>query len=49
MLGAVHEVMGGGPDSGHGVAAASFVGGILARTEGPVIRTQTDRHYLFGC
>jgi len=43
MLGAVHEVLGGGPDSVHGAAAASFLGGILARTEGPVIWTFVRR------
>ena len=43
MLGAVHEVMGGGPDSVHGAAAASFVGGILARTQGPIIWTFVRR------
>lgn len=43
MLGAVHEVMGGGPDSVHGAAAASFAGGILARTQGPVIWTYVRR------
>jgi protein ImuA len=36
-LGAIHEVHGGGADLVHGAAAVSFIGGILARTAGPII------------
>ncbi|HLZ67170.1 MAG TPA: damage-inducible protein [Aliidongia sp.] len=36
-LGAVHEVIGGGPDAGFGATATMFIGGILARTNGPII------------
>lgn len=36
-LGAVHEVIGGGPDASFGAAATLFLGGILARTRGPII------------
>ena len=43
MLGAMHEVMGGGADSMHGAAAASFAGGVLARTQGPIIWTYVRR------
>lgn len=38
-LGAVHEVIGGGPDLGQGASAALWIGGILARTSGVVIWT----------
>ncbi|GGF18058.1 hypothetical protein GCM10011611_24870 [Aliidongia dinghuensis] len=37
MLGAVHEVLSGGPDLTHATAAVIFVAGILARTCGTVI------------
>jgi protein ImuA len=37
LLGALHEVAGGGPDTEHGAAAALFLAGVLARTEGPVL------------
>jgi len=37
VLGAVHEVFGGGPDLLHGAAVTAFVGGILARSSGAVI------------
>lgn len=43
MLGAMHEVMGGGADSMHGAAATSFAGGVLARTQGPIIWTYVRR------
>ena len=43
MLGAIHEVLGGGPDSVHGAASASFLGGIPAQTQGPVIWTFVRR------
>jgi protein ImuA len=36
-FGAVHEVIGGGPDASFGAAATLFLGGILARTRGPII------------
>jgi protein ImuA len=36
-LGALHEVAGAGPDTEHGAAAALFLAGVLARTEGPVL------------
>ena len=35
--GAVHEVAGAGPDTEQGAAAALFLGGLLARMEGPVL------------
>lgn len=43
-LGALHEVVGGGPGTVDGAAAALFSAGIAARTEGPVfwICTQPD-------
>ena len=37
LLGALHEVAGSGPDTEHGAAAALFLGGLLARTQGPVL------------
>lgn len=37
MLGALHQIEGGGPDLAHGAAAAVFVAGILARLPGPVL------------
>jgi protein ImuA len=37
MLGAVHEVFGGGPDLLHGAAVTAFIGGVLARTTGTVV------------
>jgi protein ImuA len=37
MLGAIHEVHGGGADLVHGTAAVSFAAGVLARTTGPII------------
>ena len=36
-LGALHEVAGGGVGAVHGAAAVLFVGGVLARMEGPVL------------
>jgi protein ImuA len=36
-LGTLHEAAGGGADSEDGAAAALFVAGVLARTQGPVI------------
>ncbi|GGF00413.1 hypothetical protein GCM10011611_02510 [Aliidongia dinghuensis] len=36
-LGAVHEVIGGGLDAAFGATATLFIGGVLARTAGPVI------------
>ena len=45
-LAAVHEVFGGGPDLLHGSAVTAFVGGIIARTTGPVIWV-LDRKDLF--
>ena len=35
--GALHEVVGGGPDFRHGAAAAHFAAAILARRKGPVL------------
>lgn len=35
--GALHEIMGGGPDAPHGAAAALFAAGLLARLPGPVL------------
>lgn len=46
-LGAVHEVYGGGADLIHGAAAVAFIGGILARTKGPIIWV-LDRKDLFA-
>jgi protein ImuA len=40
LLGALHEVAGAGPDTEHGAAAALFLAGVLARTEGPVLWVQ---------
>ena len=37
LLGALHEAAGAGPDTEHGAAAALFLGGVLARMEGPVL------------
>ena len=37
ILGALHEIAGGGPGAVHGAAAALFVAGILARLKGPVL------------
>ena len=37
MLGAIHEVHGGGADLIHGAAAVSFTAGVLARTVGPIV------------
>ena len=42
-LGAVHEVLGGGADLGQGGLAALWIGGILARTSGPVIWVYSRR------
>ena len=36
-LGALHEVIGDGPDLAHAAAPALFVAGVLARLEGPVL------------
>ena len=46
-LGAVHEVYGGGADLIHGAAAVAFIGGVVARTSGPVIWI-LDRKDLFA-
>jgi hypothetical protein len=35
VLGALHELAGGGPGAVHGAAAALFAAGILARLKGP--------------
>lgn len=35
--GALHEVVGGGPDVAHGAAAALFAAGLLGRQNGPVL------------
>src|ERR1700723_3304768 len=40
LAGALHEVAGSGPDTEHGAAAAQFLAGVLARTEGPVLWVQ---------
>ena len=37
VLGALHEIAGGGPGAVHGAAAALFAAGILARLKGPVL------------
>lgn len=37
VIGALHEVAGGGADAVHGAAAALFVAGIVARTKGDII------------
>jgi len=36
-LGALHEAMGGGPDTEHAAAATLFVATILARLDGPIL------------
>ncbi len=45
--GALHECAGVGPDTEHGAAAAQFIGGVLARMEGPVLWVQ-QRADLFA-
>ena len=45
--GALHEFAGSGPDTEHGAAAAQFIGGVLARMEGPVLWVQ-QRADLFA-
>jgi protein ImuA len=47
LLGSLHEVAGAGPDTEHGAAAALFLAGVLARTEGPVLWVQ-QRPDLFA-
>ncbi|MSP02680.1 MAG: damage-inducible protein [Acetobacteraceae bacterium] len=47
LFGALHEVAGTGPDTEHGAAAALFLGGVLARMEGPVLWVQ-QRADLFA-
>jgi protein ImuA len=47
LAGALHEVAGSGPDTEHGAAAAQFLAGVLARTEGPVLWVQ-QRADLFA-
>jgi protein ImuA len=42
-LGAVHEAIGGGPDAAFGATATLFIGGILARTCGPIIWAYSRR------
>ena len=37
VIGALHEVAGGGADAVHGAAAALFVAGIVARTKGDIL------------
>jgi protein ImuA len=39
-FGCLHDVAGAGPDTEHGAAAALFLAGVLARTEGPVLWVQ---------
>ncbi len=45
--GALHEAAGAGPDTEHGAAAALFLGGVLARMDGPVLWVQ-QRPDLFA-
>jgi protein ImuA len=47
LLGCLHEVAGAGPDTEHGAAAALFLGGVLARLEGPVLWV-VERQDLFA-
>jgi protein ImuA len=47
LLGALHQVTGAGPDTEHGAAAAQFLAGVLARTEGPVLWV-VERQDLFA-
>jgi protein ImuA len=46
-LGALHEVAGAGPDGAHAAAASLLIGGILARTAGPVLWV-LERRDLFA-
>jgi protein ImuA len=46
--GALHDVAGAGPDTEHGAAAALFLAGVLARTEGSVLWVQGKPPDLFA-